>query len=122
MKYPYLILLLLISGIAAAQTDSTMNAQLNRQEQNKTSMNKASGNSQKPGVVNNQDGRKTKAMVRRSNKKVTVQPENEITTGHTVPPSAVNAPQPPENTNQTKPAVTNGNAGSLSAGTKQPEP
>jgi len=122
MKYFYFLLAFFLSVVSYAQTDSTMTAQLKRQEQNKSSMNKASGNSQKPGVVNNQDSRKTKAMLRRSNKKVTVQPENEITSGRTVPASAVAVPPPPENTNQTKPAVTNGNAGSLSAGTKQPEP
>ena len=106
--------------VATAQTDSMINTQLNRQRQNKTSMNKAAGNQHSPSTANIEETRKVRVMVRKTNDKASV--KSTPATTAPVSQAAINSIPPPENVNKVTPSVVNGNAGSQKAGTKVPEP
>jgi hypothetical protein len=108
-----------IVGAVAAQVDSTMTTQLNRQIQNKSSMNKSSGNTQAPSTENIQDTRKVKAMLN-GNSKSTIYTQKQAPPP--VPPPSPGTPQPPENSNAVTPSTLNGNDPIKNGATKVPEP
>ena len=107
---------------AVAQVDSTMTTQLNRQIQNKSSMNKSSGNVQAPSTENIQDTRKARKMVL-NNDRGTIRTNDDKGLERTAPIISTPATAPNnENTNTVTPSVINGNKDSMDAGTKVPTP
>ena len=122
MKKLFLVFVTIFTvGAVTAQVDSTMTTQLNRQIQNKSSMNKSSGNTQAPSTEDIQDTRKVKAMLN-GNSKSTIYTQKQATPPPAPPPPSPGTPQPPENSNAVTPSTLNGNDPIKNGATKVPEP
>jgi cytoskeletal protein RodZ len=122
MKQLFLISALLLAFCtASAQVDSTMNIQLNRQIQNKSSMNKSSGNTQPPSTANIQNNRKARKMVN-TTPKGTIKTDADKPVTPSTPAITSGVAPNNENTNTITPSVINGNKDGKEAGTKVPSP